>query len=786
MNRFFLTIGLLVQTMLSIAQTQKVTAIVQDASTKNPLANAIAKVNDRVFITDDDGRFVFAASNFTNLNLTVNLLGYETFTGTINNNNPVILLQRKDLFLQPLEVKSLRAANRAPFAKTNISKEEIATNNLGQDLPFLLQQTPGVVANSDAGNGIGYTAMRIRGTDATRINMTINGIPYNDAESQGTFLVNLPDIASSVSSIQIQRGVGTSSNGAGAFGATLNLSTNEYNEKAYAEFNNSAGSFNSLKNTIKAGSGLLNNHFTIDVRLSQISSDGFIDRASSKLQSFYLSTAYINKNTAIRFNIISGKEKTYQAWYGVPENLILTNRSLNSAGTEKPGAPYENETDNYQQDHYQLFINQSINQQWSFNTAFFLTNGRGYYEQYKAERKFSSIGLPNVVIGGSIISKTDLIRQLWLDNAFYGQTFSLNYKNKLNEINIGGGWNSYDGDHFGKIIWAEIGIPKDHKWYDLFAKKTDINTYVKWRRKLSENWDLFTDLQWRNVSYNMNGFRDNPKLFITRNFNFINPKAGFTYHKNNLLAFASFAVANKEPNRDDFEAGAINQPLHETLFDTEIGVEEKGGNYNWSVTLYHMQYRNQLVLTGKVNDVGAYTRLNIPNSFRAGIELQGGYSFNSWLEFKGNICFSRNRIKNFTEYIDNYDNGLQNTINHNNTDIAFSPNLTSNFAIHLKPSKSVEINTAFRYIGRQFLDNTSTTSRSLNAFYVQDVQLLYTPSQKLAKKITMTLQLNNVFNKMYEPNGYTFSYITGGTLNTENFYYPMAGFNFMAGLQIAL
>lgn len=786
MNRFLLAIGLFIHAINAIAQPQKVTGIVKDAITKLPLSNAMAIVNNRVLITDDDGKFSFTAANSSKLTVSVSLLGYETFSVPITSNMVVILLRSKDLFLQPLEVKSLRAANRAPFTKTNISKEEIAKHNLGQDLPFLLQQTPGVVANSDAGNGIGYTAMRIRGTDATRINMTINGIPYNDAESQGSFLVNIPDIASSLSSLQIQRGVGTSSNGSGAFGATLNLSTNEHNEKAYAEFNNSAGSFNSWKNTIKAGSGLINNHFTIDARLSQVSSNGFIDRAKTKLQSFYLSTAYLNKSTAIRFNIISGKEKTYLAWNGVPENLIRSDRSFNNAGTEKPGTPYENETDNYQQDHYQLFINQSINQQWSLNTAFFLTNGRGYYEQYKAKRKFSSVGLPNAVIGGTTITKTDLIRQLWLDNAYYGQIFSANYKDNLNEINIGGGWNSYDGDHFGKVIWAEVGIPKDHKWYDLFARKTDINAYVKWRRKLSENWDLFTDLQWRNVLYNMNGFRDNPTLLINRKFNFLNPKAGITYHKNNLQAYVSFAVANKEPNRDDFEAGAVNQPLHETLIDTELGIEEKGNRYQWAVTLYHMQYKNQLVLTGKVNDVGAYTRINIPNSYRAGIEIQGAYSFNNWLDVKGNICFSNNRIKSFTEYIDDYDNSTQKTIGHRNTDIAFSPNITSNLNIQFKPLQSLEVNAISRYIGRQYLDNTSTKTRSLNAFYVQDLQFVYTPLQKAVKKISIVLQLNNIWNKMYEPNGYTFSYITGGALTTENYYYPMAGFNFMSGLQIAL
>ncbi|HQR00728.1 MAG TPA: TonB-dependent receptor, partial [Ferruginibacter sp.] len=399
--------------------------------------------------------------------------------------------------LQPVEVLAVRAAEKAPFAKTNLGKKDIAKNNLGQDLPFLLNQTPSVVVSSDAGNGIGYTGIRIRGTDATRINVTLNGIPYNDAESQGTFFVDLPDFSSSVNSIQIQRGVGTSSNGAGTFGATINLSTNELNKEGYLSTNCSYGSFNTNKNNIQFGSGLLGNHFSIEGRLSSITSNGYIDRASSHLKSFYLSTAYTDAKNSLRLNIFSGKEKTYQAWNGVPETYLTSNRTYNSAGTEKPGAPYDNETDNYTQTHYQLFYNHQFNPYWKANLAVFLTTGKGYYEQYKAGRKLSSLGLPNYVNGSTTITKTDIIRQLWLDNDFYGTVFSAQYHKYKTEFTVGGGWNGYDGKHYGIVKWAQVqaAVPANYRWYNLNAQKKDASLYSKLTQELGRGLYGFADLQ---------------------------------------------------------------------------------------------------------------------------------------------------------------------------------------------------------------------------------------------------------------------------------------------------
>jgi iron complex outermembrane receptor protein len=709
---------------------------------------------------------------------------FITTSAVFSQENKVL----KDSFslLTPVEVRAIRAGENSPFTKTNISKKEIAKANLGQDIPFLLNQTPSVVINSDAGNGVGYTGIRIRGTDAARINVTLNGIPYNDAESQGTFFVDLPDFSSSTGSIQVQRGVGTSSNGAGAFGGSINFSTNEVNKEAYAEFNNSVGSFNTRKNTIKAGTGLIKG-FTTDIRLSRISSDGYIERASSNLKSFHFSAAYINNTSSVRLNILSGKEKTYQAWYGISEvDLQSGNRTINYAGTEKPGEPYDNETDNYTQTHYQFFFNHLIGKKFSFNTALFLTKGKGFYEQYKASQEYSKYGLPEPISNGTPITESDMIRQLWLDNDFYGNIFSIQYNNNKTQATFGGSYTRYDGNHFGKINWAEKGLTEIKKWYDLDALKTDCTVYLKEQTKFATNWNWFFDLQYRYVNYGLDGFRENPTLVIKNKFNFFNPKAGISYIKNGWKSYCSFSVANKEPNRDDFETGAAEQPKPERLQDMELGVERTKGNYNWSATIYYMDYKDQLVLTGRINDVGAYTRTNIPESYRAGIELQGGLKFNTRLNATANISFSRNRIKNFTEFIDDYDNGGQKANQFQSSAIAYSPAVVGGAAVNFSLCKNIELSLLSKYVSRQYLDNTGNANRILNAFYTQDARAIYTIKKKWLKELNFTGQVNNIFGRKYEPNGYTYSYIAGGTTVTENYYFPMAGTNFMLGINIRL
>lgn len=745
---------------------------------------------DKSILTKSDGTYVF--SNIDNnalCKLVIEFVGMqkteETFTADESKTFNFVLNEQPFL-LEPLEVKAIRASDRAPFTKTNITKQDLAKLNQGQDIPFLLNQTPSVVVNSDAGNGVGYTGIHIRGTDATRINVTLNGIPYNDAESQGTYFVDLPDFASSINSIQIQRGVGTSTNGAGAFGATINMSTNEFNEKAYAQSNNSYGSFNTWKNNIKVGSGLIGEHFTVDARLSRITSDGYIDRAKTNLQSFYFSPAYTSKNTSVRLNIFSGKEKTYQAWYGVPEAILQTDRTYNAAGTEKPGDPYDNQTDNYQQDHYQLFVNQILNKNWSLNVASFLTRGKGYYEEYKAEQAYADYGMPDVNVGNETITSTDLVRDRWLDNYFYGQVFSLQYKKAGDELTIGGSWTKYDGKHYGNIIWAQYGIDKDYQYYHLTADKKDANVYAKWLHPFNANWNVFADLQYRHVEHEMNGFEDNPTLFIDRKFDFVNPKAGISYFNNGYHAYLSYAVASHEPNRDDFQANPSEQPTYETLHDVELALEKKREKYNWSATVYYMYYNNQLVLTGKINDVGSYTRTNVPSSYRMGIELEGGVNISKWLNASANLSLSRNKIKSFTEYIDDWDEGKQQSFEHSNTNISFSPSVIAGGSINIIPFKNAELSLLSKYVGKQYMDNTQNNNRKLNDYYVQDVRAMYTVHDFLFKEWNLIFQVNNVFNKKYEPNGYTYPYFYEGSLVNDNYYYPMAGTNFMFSINVKL
>ena len=687
--------------------------------------------------------------------------------------------------LDPVEVRAVRASAAAPFAKTNLVRRDIVRQNVGVDLPFLLNQTPSVVVSSDAGNGIGYTGIRIRGTDATRMNVTINGIPYNDAESQGTFLVNLPDLVSSVNSIQIQRGVGTSTNGAGSFGATINLSTNEVNKTSYAEFNNSYGSFNSWKNTIRAGSGLMNGHFTTDVRLSRISSDGYIDRARTDLSSFYISSAYLSNKTDLRLNVFSGKEETYQAWNGVPESLLKTNRRYNSAGTAKPGTPYDNETDNYKQDHYQLFFTQRIKEGFTANAALFWTKGRGYYEQYRSDEDYADYLLPYPVVGSDTSFSSDLVRRLWLDNDFFGGTFSVQYKKNKTDLIAGGSATRYNGHHFGEVIWAQKGMPEPKsRWYDLDANKSDLNAYAKLQQSLTGYLLLFADVQYRHVDYDIYGFRKTPGLAVNSDYNFLNPKIGLSFQLKNALVYGSYSLAHKEPNRDDFEAGLTRQPKQERLHDVEAGIEIKKNRFTGSLGGYYMRYKDQLVLTGEINDVGAYTRTNIPDSYRLGMELQGAWMPLPWAQIGGNLSLSRNRVHNFVEFLDNWDNGGQTAVAYLNTDLSFSPNIIGGATVTLRPVRRMNLDFLSKYVGKQFLDNTRSKERQLNSFFTEDFRITYSLAYKFIKNIDIVFQLNNVFNKKYEPNGFTYTYIYNSNRVVENSYFPMAGRNFFTGINL--
>jgi iron complex outermembrane recepter protein len=683
-------------------------------------------------------------------------------------------------YLQPVEITAVKAQEKNPFAKTNLSKEDIKKVNIGQDLPFILNNTPSVVVNSDAGTGIGYTGIRIRGTDATRINVTLNGIPYNDAESLGTFFVDMPDIASSAGSIQVQRGVGTSANGAGSFGGSINVSTNELNKKNNLELNSAVGSFETFKNTLIYNSGIFGKHFTVDARMSNIRSQGYVDRASARLKSYFVSTAYTTEKSSVRLNVFTGKERTYQAYYGVNETALDTNRTYNSAGTEKPGSPYENQVDDYTQTHYQLFYNHSFNKNLKANIAVFLTRGKGYYEQYKALAKLSNYGLPNL----GTIKKTDLTRRLWLDNYFYGNIFSLQYDKNNTQLIVGGGYNRYEGDHYGEIIWAkeQAAVPLNYRWYDNPAHKYDFSSYAKWTQKFGANIQTFADVQLRNINYSINGFRDNSAIKLDKDYFFVNPKAGITFNKKDFKIYASYGRAVKEPNRDDFEASITDLPKPEKLNDIESGIELNRTNVKLGANFYYMFYKDQLVLTGKINDVGAYTRSNIPKSYRSGVELFGSAALNKVFSLEGNITFSKNKVKNYTEYFDDYDNGGQKSIFYKEADISFSPDIISALSLNVNPIKNLTLNFTGKYVGNQFLDNTSNKNRMLHDYYTQDVKATYTLKGKQISEVNFYVQANNIFSRKYEPNGYTFSYIDQGKLTTENYYFPMSLSNFVVGI----
>lgn len=764
----------------------KISGTVSDE--KQTLAGANISIKDtyKATTTNTHGSYVLNNLKAGEYTLVISFIGYQTQEITIQLSTDFeqnIVLNKGTVVSDEVVVSATRAAKTTASTYTEMSKEEIAKNNLGQDIPFLLQYTPSVIVTSDAGAGVGYTGINIRGSDATRINITVNGIPINDSESHGMYWVNMPDLASSIENMQVQRGVGTSTNGAAAFGASINIQTAQLNVKPYAEISNSYGSFNTWKHTIKAGSGLLSDHFTVDARLSKVSSDGYMERATSDLKSYYLSAGYYGKNTMLRFVNFSGKEKTYQSWYGVPEDSLATNRTYNYY-------TYDNETDNYQQDHYQLLFSQEFHRTFRFNAALHYTRGRGYYEQFRNDDSFADYGLNDVITGSDTITTSDFIRQRWLDNHFYGLTYSFEYNNgKRFSAILGGGANQYIGKHLGTVIWAQFASNSsiNHRYYDNDANKTDVNVYLKVNYRIGTKLNAFMDLQYRTINYSFLGYNnllENTEQKST--FNFFNPKAGLIYEINaNQHIYASYSRGSREPVRDDFtNSTPDSRPKHETLNNVEAGYKRNGKSFRFGFTYYLMVYQNQLALTGQINDVGAYTRTNIAQSYRTGIEPEFEVRFAKMITLGGNLTLSQNKIKHFTEFVDNYDSGVQQVIEHHTTDIAFSPNIIASGLIGVQPIKGLDITFISKYVGKQYLDNTSDNSRSIDAYYTQNVRINYIIKTKVIREIGINLLLNNVFNELYEANGYTFSYVYGGEKTTENYYYPIAGFNFLTGLNL--
>jgi iron complex outermembrane receptor protein len=804
-NLFAAFIVLLLPVMA--AAQLSVSGKITDAQTGEALPGAtISLVNTTTrIIADSEGKYLINNLNRGNYTLSVSYIGYQTLTKSLALNADAVsnfALVSGTLFTEEITVSGTRAAKNSPTTYTNLSKKDIEKNNLGQDLPFLLSQTPSVVTTSDAGAGIGYTGIHIRGSDASRINVTINGIPYNDPEEQASFFVDVPDFASSVDNIQIQRGVGTSTNGAGAFGASINIQTTTRRDTAYAELNNAAGSYGTMKNTINVGTGLLGGKFSFDGRLSRIHSDGYIDRAFSDLKSYFFSGAYYGKNTLIRFNTFSGTERTYQAWDGVPEDSLKAgNRTYNELGLEPNGTFYKNQTDNYTQDHYQLLVDQKISDKLSFSGALHYTHGYGYYEEYQPAQSLTDYGITPVIIAGDTINTTDLTRRLWLNNKFYGVTYNLKYQPQKNlNFYLGGAYNEFKNAHYNNIEWTQqsTNIPPDYEYSRNYADKNDFNVFGKADYRVGKV-TLYADMQYRHIYYSFFGFDENLNNVQQQvKLDFFNPKAGITYQfneQNNV--YASFAVGNHEPNRDEYiQSTPQSRPKPENLKDFEIGYRTVQGVFTGGINAFYMLYDNQLVLTGALNDVGAQIRSNVKDSYREGVEFDGRLKISNQLTWAATAALSSNKVKNFNQFLYNADNGLNVEYQYKKTDIAFSPDFVGSSEISFRPLKGAEIALISKYVSRQYLDNTSninppgyppadlTSNRYLNSYFVNALRLGYNFSTSSVKNIGLTLLINNIFGEKYEANGATYPDIEGGKVVNYNYFFPQAPANFLLGLNL--
>ena len=707
-----------------------------------------------------------------------------------------------EIQLEEVKLAGLRVDEDQPFSFSNVDKEELASRNLGQDLPIMLNYLPGVVTTSDAGAGIGYTGIRVRGSDATRVNVTINGIPYNDSESQGVYWVNMPDFTSSVSSLQIQRGVGTSTNGSGAFGASINLLTDEVSQNAYAEIANTGGSFNTLKHTLKFSTGLLNDHFEFSGRLSKITSDGYVERARSDLKSYFLQAAFQDENTLIKALAFGGHEITYQSWFGLDDNTLNTNRRYNPAGEiyDDNGnlkGHYDNQVDNYRQDHYQFHWNQKIDAYTSLSLGLNYTYGRGYYEEYKdlwfeqninfsSDNNFSYLGLQPINIGGTTIDTTENIIQKWLDNDYYVATFSLNKQKSNTEWNLGALYSSYVGDHFGELIFANYasGVRPGHRFYENQGNKKEGNVYAKVNHRFNDRISGYLDIQYRSISYTAKGNLKGPEpINIDENYGFFNPKAGMVYtHNPKNKFYISFARANREPSRSDFENG---NPQPEELNDYELGWRFNTEKANLLVNIYLMDYTNQLALTGALDDVGTPIRENVGKSSRLGIEIEGTFSLTNRWTWNPNLTLSRNRNQDFYFQRDGVLSHL------GDTHLSFSPDVVAGNIISFQPSSHWKIALLTKHVGQQYMGNIDSETSKLEAYTVSDLNINYQILPKsLFKEINVSLLLNNLLGTKYVSNGYFYTFdddysVPGVVTTIEGAgYYPQAQFNFLAGLSL--
>ena len=812
MKRIFLTLLLQCVVFWGFAQFTLKGTVKTEKGERLVGANLMLSNGFNGTTTDVNGAYQFKNLKTGVYQLAVTFIGYEKQIKEVKLTGDQTLdvaLKQDNILAEEVLVSATRVKEKTPVAFATVENSEIRANNMGQDIPYLLGLTPSFVTTSDAGTGVGYTNFRIRGTDLNRINVTVNGIPMNDAESHGTWWVDIPDLASSTDNIQVQRGVGTSTNGAAAFGATINLQTTTINKEAFAEYSSSAGSFGTLKNSVGVGTGLLKGKFTFDARLSKVSSDGFIDRASSDLKSFFVSGGYFTDKTILKLNVFSGLEDTYQAWNGVPsvrlnndlagmqryadhylysqkqvDEMISSNNRTYNLYT------YPNQVDYYQQDHYQLLFSHQFSPELSLNTNGFYTKGKGYYEEYKEDQKLADYLITPPVIGGETITNSDLIRRKWLDNDFYGVTFSVNRKQATSDFTFGGGYNVYDGNHFGKVIWARNASDSEmnHEWYRGTGVKKDFNIFAKYNYELAENLNLFADFQYRTIDYTITGLDDDLRdLTQKHNFEFFNPKVGLYYQlseKQNL--YINFARANREPNRANYVDADPKgkQPTFETLNDFELGYKYNTSGFAFGANAYFMSYQNQLILTGEINDVGAPIMTNVDNSYRTGLELMAGMKLTAKLKWDVNLTLSQNKIKDFTDYVDDWDNGGQIATQLGTTDLAFSPDVIANSQLSWMAAKGLNVNLQSYSVSKQYIDNTSSNDRKLNGYFLNNLKFTYHVTQKFAKEFNLHLMVNNLFDTQYENNAWVYSYVYEGQRWAMDGYFPQAGINFMAGLDI--
>jgi iron complex outermembrane receptor protein len=768
----------------------------------NPLPGASVTIANtfKGVQTGADGTYFFTDLERGDYLIRFSFIGYETLARNLILKGDSILdvqLKPTALMTNDVIISATRAGDHAPLAYANVAGDILEKRNSGQDLPYLLSLTPSFIETSEAGNGVGYTSMRIRGTDASRINVTVDGIPLNDPESQQVFWVDLPDLASSVDNIQVQRGVGTSSNGAGAFGASINIQTRGIENEPFAEINSSAGSFATFKNNITAGTGLLKERFAFQMRYSDLRSKGFIERTGSNHNSAFMSALYRTGRSLLKANLILGKEHTGIGWWGVPKEMLAINRRYNPAGeyTDDKGVTqyYDNESDNYTQNHLQLIYSLKLSGNFSFHSALHYTKGKGYYEEYKEDALFAGYGLQPVNFGNTTIFQSDLIRRKWMSNSFYGLIYSLNYRIDKLETSLGGGMNLYSGDHFGRIIWMKYpGTGEsDHQWYFNKGEKGEASIYGKINWLVSERISVFGDLQYRYIKYNLEGIDDDLKnIGQIHRFNFFNPKAGLFFSvASNQEAYLSFSVANREPTRTDFKEASGDSkamPKSERLFDTELGYKLRLAKSTFAVNLYGMIYKDQLVPTGELSNVGYSIMTNVENSYRAGAEITAGFIPLDFMSWDLSMTVSRNKIIDFTEHYTDYNtsdwSSEYKSRKLGRVDIAYSPSVigSSDFAIKLTPG--IKFHFISKYVGKQYFDNTMNGERMLDPYLVNNVLFGFEPEMKHIRGADLQLQVNNVFNAKYESNAYGGNWFEDGVEKSWSYFFPQAGINFMLKL----